>query len=101
MAKYQVGDRVGAISHEEEGVSYLFGYGVYEGDKLHPGLGFNNPCIKLDSGALVWGCECWWGPEAEIKAHVANFEKTVEIDIDAERKRWAAEGLTEEPEQVS
>lgn len=21
-----------------------------------------NPCIHLDSGDIVWGCQCWWGP---------------------------------------
>lgn len=23
-----------------------------------------NPKIVLDDGEVVWGCECWWGPEA-------------------------------------
>lgn len=27
----------------------------------------NNPRIKLDSGHTVWGMQCWWGPEQELK----------------------------------
>ena len=23
-----------------------------------------DPKIILDDGEVVWGCECWWGPEA-------------------------------------
>lgn len=69
----QAGDRVGAISHSKDDVLYLFGYGVYEGDFVpDPSLGVrifgdllrvNNPQIRLDSGKLVYGCECWWGAE--------------------------------------
>ncbi len=35
--------------------------------------GHKNPCIKLDNGDIVWGRECWWGPEEEIKAQVAKY----------------------------
>ncbi len=64
------GDRVGALLAVENGKAYLFGYGVYEGDEIPPleinpwlNSGNPNPKIKLDSGKIVWGCECWWGPE--------------------------------------
>jgi hypothetical protein len=26
-----------------------------------------NPRLDLDSGGTVWGCECWWMPEAEFE----------------------------------
>lgn len=32
----------------------------------HPTIG-RNPKIRLDDGREVWGCECWWGPEANFK----------------------------------
>lgn len=73
------GDRVGAISHAYDGTVYLFGYGTYQGDSTPPPevefLGLSvadrwrktNPKIILDNGETIWGCECWWGPEAEVQ----------------------------------
>jgi len=37
-------------------------------------LRFANPKIQLDSGLIVWGCESWWGPEAEVRARIAGRE---------------------------
>jgi hypothetical protein len=34
-----------------------------------------NPCIHLDSGDIVWGYQCWWGPEERL----AELGRTVEI----------------------
>lgn len=28
-----------------------------------------NPRIRLDSGDILWGCECWWGPADEFVAN--------------------------------
>jgi hypothetical protein len=36
-----------------------------------------NPRIKLDSGDVVWGCQCWWGPEEEIKRTIGDREVVV------------------------
>lgn len=66
-----VGERVFAvIDSDAKQVRYL-GVGVYEGDfplpedfVIFPGR--PNPRIKLDSGDIVWGCECWWGPESRL-----------------------------------
>ena len=30
-------------------------------------LGLSSPCILLDSGERVYGCECWWGGEDQVK----------------------------------
>lgn len=46
-----------------------------------------NPLIRLDSGAEVWGAECWWGPEAKVKDVVAQAKaggKKV-VDLDARK----------------
>lgn len=87
------GDRVGAILKKEGKNVYLIGYGTYEGEEIPPkeirgfNFGIPNPKIKLDSGKVVWGCECWWGDEEEFKE---NFEKPeyeiIQVDIDKERK---------------
>jgi hypothetical protein len=71
--------RVGAISSIKDGKMELFGYGVYEGDKIPETdnvkffgtslkeLNISNPCILLDSGERVYGCECWWASEKQVK----------------------------------
>ena len=69
-----IGQRVGAILSADKNVVYLLGYGVYDGDMRHPELGFPNPRITLDGGGHVWGCECWWGPEAMIKEKIGDRE---------------------------
>lgn len=77
----KVGTRVGAIcGKSDDGPHVLFfGYGTYQGEEV-PGpdvfgptgiklceYNIPNPKILLDSGEIVWGCECWWGDEADIK----------------------------------
>lgn len=34
---------------------------------------FKNPRITLDDGTVVWGKECWWGPEDQIKEKIAGL----------------------------
>lgn len=70
------GMRVGAVLCANQTQVMLLGYGTYEGDLESP-LGFPNPCIKLDSGETVWGFQCWWGPEDEIKKMAAGKEVVV------------------------
>ena len=36
---------------------------------------FGNPVIELDSGEVVYGAECWWGPEANVKKALEDYEK--------------------------
>ena len=73
------GDRVGAIAEIADGAIFLFGYGVYEGKHVPhdvPGLlarlcvakKFSVPRIRLDSGDVVWGVECWWDAEAHVRS---------------------------------
>lgn len=93
------GDRVGAIfcTNTDKSVDF-FGYGVYEGDFLFGDegsvepVGFvasllrgqetPNPRIRLDSGQVVWGCECWWGDEERIKKVLSAAKQVNEVDID-------------------
>ena len=88
---HQIGERVGALQRTEENTVYVFGFGVYEGH--HPvdpeaggfNFGQSNPRIRLDSGKVVWGCECWWGPEELIRKHMEG-RVVVEVDIDDARR---------------
>lgn len=39
-----------------------------------------NPQIRLDSGAIVWGCECWWGEaDDDTPAKWAKGRRIVEV----------------------
>lgn len=111
------GERVGAIYGTDRlepllnvPVVEFFGYGTYEG-RFDPSgdasagipaaAGFTaqlakvanwqgNPLIKLDSGKYVWGCECWWGSEAEVRQQLLSYVKAgyiiKTVDIDEIRK---------------
>lgn len=95
--KHPIGQRVGAILDSgENGTVRFFGYGVLEGYEIPPddagGMaeiardeGMVNPKIRLDNGKVVWGCECWWGTEAEIRESLTRFPNIVEVDIDEMR----------------
>ena len=71
----EIGDRVGAIRDATKEIVNLYGYGIYEGHEVPPAeasgllheIGVPNPKIKLDNGSIIWGCQCWWGPEEKIK----------------------------------
>lgn len=68
MKDHKAGDRVGALMSMDADEAHLLGYGVYQGDQPCPVLnGRKNPCILLDNGDMVWGCQCWWGSEQGIK----------------------------------
>lgn len=89
----QKGDRVGAMLSEEGGIVNFLGFGTFEGHEVPPAEGGpsltnllhqegkENPKIKLDNGDVVWGCECWWGPEEQIKAKLANASKVNNVKI--------------------
>lgn len=100
MSRNNAGHRVGAISSADQEVVYLFGYGTYQGEEVPPpGVRFAgmelhtldrpNPKILLDSGKVVWGYECWWGPEARIRESIGT-RRVVELDIEVERTKGGA-----------
>jgi hypothetical protein len=77
----QIGERVGAVVCADKDTVTMFGYGTYEGDHVPPPeiIGpfgpvapRTNPKIKLDSGEIAWGCECWWGPEEVVKSKIGG-----------------------------
>lgn len=43
-----------------------------------------NPCIELDDGGVVWGCECWWAPAEQWDAWRAGRSvRTVPVPVRA------------------
>lgn len=84
----KAGERVFAIRNANAETVYMYGRGTYVGDEIPPpgvkifGIDLNecgrsNPKIQLDSGDAVWGCQCWWGPEAAYDTTVGG--RKVEI----------------------
>jgi len=102
MGNLKVGDRVGAFLSVEGIEVHLIGFGTYEGVELPPkGLsaftdmvneqGHKTPKIKLDSGGFIWGCECWWGLEKEVKQFMKHERmRIVPADIRKERRKSKA-----------
>ena len=100
MPRREPGIRVGTISHSEGDTIFIFGYGIYEGDHVPTAedrpegmMGdalfeeqVSNPRIRLDDGKVVWGCECWWGPEEKVKERISKFEDCKKVDIEDRRK---------------
>lgn len=111
---YQSGIRVGAVLSADEFEVKLLGFGVYEGDFMYgdesvadspaghtADLGrylATNPRIRLDSGEVVWGCECWWGPEADVLAAIKG-RKAVNCSIKEVREEVRLTYPTPEPNQ--
>src|SRR5690554_833746 len=80
----EVGARVGAVQSADEVVVRVLGYGTmvedYVPDKSVLGAAAEEcrrhdlsiPTIRLDSGHLVWGCECHWASEESIKKWIGD-----------------------------
>lgn len=102
--KYPVGTRVFAVLGARDGVLRVFGAGTLIGNKnpkqeeLPEPIGAffsdTNPCIQLDDGKYVWGCECWWGTEKAIRTRFGRYEEEVTVDVDA----WREEVLAQQRE---
>lgn len=95
----KIGERVTAIL-SVDGVGrkvYMLGEGIYSGNEIpHDAAGpmasmlvqygMPSPKIDLDSGEVVYGCECWWGPVAQVQAQYAGFT-IIPVSITEERKK--------------
>jgi len=80
MPRHTPGIRVGAIRDSDSKNVNLFGYGVYLGDEVPPNYVSpfgKNPKIQLDDGQIVWGYQCWWGPEDKIRQHIGDRHVTL------------------------
>jgi hypothetical protein len=94
MAKTEVGARVGALLSMTAVSANVLGYGTYDGD--HPPPGYEgtevkNPKITLDNGSVVWGMECWWGPEAAIRKKLDGMSVRF-VSVDGEPLATTPEG---------
>lgn len=46
-----------------------------------------NPRIDLDDGGSIWGFECWWGPEATVRAKYEDW-KWIPRSIEEDRVKY-------------
>jgi hypothetical protein len=94
-----IGDRAGVILKEEGGFIFLIGYGVYLGKEIPvEAVGpmaeqlrkdeVPNPKIKLDSGSVVYGCECYWGDESGLKRKIEKNPNVIDVDINDIREKY-------------
>lgn len=77
---FKPGIRVVAVRDANDTEINIYGRGVYEGEFDAPmvlsvdemaelknaglaNIAITNPRIRLDRGGVVWGMQCWWGPE--------------------------------------
>lgn len=81
----QIGERIGALLSGDSKSVKLIGFGIYAGDEVPPAdaggmaealneCGVTSPKLILDDGQIVWGCECWWDTESEIRRHMEGHE---------------------------
>ena len=86
--KRKPGMRVGVLLSldKTEKIVELLGYGEYLGDEVPDedagGLAEQarfrkepNPKFLLDNGDVVWGGECWWGPEQDFRRMIESYRK--------------------------
>ena len=95
MENPKVGDRVFAAESSDEDEVRMFGVGVRLEDAVPDAsvggfgpilmrMGRTNPRIRLDSGDIVWGCECWWGAEAELDEMVSG-RRVIAVPVPSKR----------------
>lgn len=46
-----------------------------------------NPCIYLDSGDIVWGYQCWWGPLDRFEKKFPRVPRVV-VPVPEGNERW-------------
>lgn len=85
LNRRQPGTRVIAVMNATETEVFSFGSGVYDGDFPCPHFdGFDNPRITLDTGKVVWGCQCWWGSEEYMQQKFIGGREVVLVEPDGD-----------------
>ena len=104
----KIGGDVGCCISMNGQEALFLGYGTYVGDEVPPDLGGQsltsilaargqrNPKILLESGDVVWGCECWWGPKAVIEEQLKGRTITT-VSIADFRTQIGCSGEVKEP----
>ena len=98
-----VGSRIFAISYADAAEVRLYGFGVRLPDALPLDAAGElavhsrdklNPCLKLDNGDILYGCECHWDVEWWWETFLMK-RKVVEASIVVDRA--LVRGMVKEP----
>lgn len=89
----KTGDRIGAMLEPSGTTAYLIGYGIIVGDEVPPHEVSDSYArnltktkkLLLDDGVTVYGCECVWGPEEQIKKRLRFYQVIETVDIKQRR----------------
>jgi len=85
----KVNSRVGVILSADKKEVQFLGYGVYVGNEVPDETAIGmlpemlrqenspNPKIVLDNGDVVYGCECYWSAEDDIKQFIAKEKRQI------------------------
>lgn len=96
----KVGCKVGAIVFATEDTIYVFGHGIYLGPQPCPYLdGMPNPAIKLTTGEVVYGCECYWLNYEEYTRAISKYPKLEKISVAEYRKQYEQEASGKDDQQ--
>ena len=101
----KIGTRVGAILEVTDRHVKFLGYGTYLGDFIpEEAVGFlaaffketqqTCPKIELDSGQIVYGCECWWEEANRVKKFLSDYNTVETVNIDKIRAGLVKKLLT-------
>ena len=72
----KIGERIGVIMYARDNVVSFAGYGVYMGRGVPPDADmWPTPELKMDNGDTLWGHQCWWGKEEEIKERIEKYKE--------------------------
>lgn len=111
MSMKTPGSRAFAVLSANATTVSLLGFGTYVGDEVPPtpvgmhalfsetwkewddgisdpalkGVRPTNPKIVLDDGEVVWGSECWWGPEENYDAFRGDRTETKALIIEVRK----------------
>lgn len=90
-----LGERVGALYSLTSTIARLYGYGRYEGYKTPPKdaqgslviqlaeHGIPDHQIVLDNGTILWGCQCRWALESEVRKKISG-KKVIMVELGKE-----------------
>lgn len=96
----KVGPRVGAIAFTAEDTIYVFGHGIYLGTQPCPYLdGMPNPAIRLTTGEIVYGCECYWLEHEKYTHLISKYPKLEKISVAEYRKQYEQEASGKDDQQ--
>jgi hypothetical protein len=77
--------------HFDELARESLGQDEFDRMQASGGVRPRNPRIRLDDGSVVWGQECWWGPEDRVHQEIGS-RRVVMVDTSGQEADAAGTG---------